>query len=259
MASLGQELKQERESRNISIEEIAASTKIVGRYLRAVEEDRFDTMPGGFFIKGIIRAYAKYLGLNEDELMRRYEEAGILDELPSEKPRNVNDLPTFPLHRRAIMRGLVFAVIAIVAVTMILVWRSGRRHTTLPDAKARVVVPQNQPSTPPPLEKPAAERVKTEWKGVTIDISFLELTWLQVYTDGVLRIDGEFPAGEKASVQADKELIINVGNAGGVSFLLNGKPAKALGRVGEVFKDIRITPENYQDFLQDKAAKGSSR
>ena len=59
MAALGQALREEREARNISLEEIASATKIVPRYLEALEADHLDQMPGGFFVKGIIRSYAQ--------------------------------------------------------------------------------------------------------------------------------------------------------------------------------------------------------
>ena len=69
MTELGLALKEEREKRNISLEEIASTTKIVPRYLEALENDRFDIMPGGFFIKGIIRTYARAIGLDPDEVL----------------------------------------------------------------------------------------------------------------------------------------------------------------------------------------------
>jgi cytoskeleton protein RodZ len=70
MASLGQSLREEREARNISLEEIASATKIVPRYLEALEADRLDLMPGVFFIKGIIRTYAKAIGLDPEEVVK---------------------------------------------------------------------------------------------------------------------------------------------------------------------------------------------
>ena len=78
MAALGQKLREERESRNISIEEIAAATKIVPRYLEALEADHLDQMPGGFFVKGIIRSYARAIGLDADEVLSWYKAAGLV-------------------------------------------------------------------------------------------------------------------------------------------------------------------------------------
>src|SRR3954469_21320463 len=67
MASFGERIKREREMRGVSLEEIAESTKIGKRNLLALEEEEFDKLPGGIFNKGFVRAYAKYLGLDEDQ------------------------------------------------------------------------------------------------------------------------------------------------------------------------------------------------
>jgi len=85
MASIGQALREEREARNISIEEIASATKIVSRYLDALEADRLDQMPGGFFIRGIIRTYARSIGLDPEEVLNRYKEAGLLEAAAPER------------------------------------------------------------------------------------------------------------------------------------------------------------------------------
>ena len=72
MASFGVRLKQEREQRGITLEEISATTKIGTRMLVALEQDHFDQLPGGIFNKGFIRAYARCLGLDEDQTIADY-------------------------------------------------------------------------------------------------------------------------------------------------------------------------------------------
>jgi cytoskeleton protein RodZ len=75
MGSFGERLRREREMRGVSLDDIADATKIGTRLLRAVEEEHFELLPGGIFNKGFVRAYAKYLGLNEDEAVADYLEA----------------------------------------------------------------------------------------------------------------------------------------------------------------------------------------
>ena len=87
MASLGQELRRERELRGISLNEISDSTKIGIRYLRALENDNLEILPGRFFTKGIIRAYAKYLGLDEESVLNKYYEDILLREQLLEKEK----------------------------------------------------------------------------------------------------------------------------------------------------------------------------
>ncbi len=75
MASFGATLKRERESRRISLREIAETTKINIRYLEALEADRFAALPGGVFSRGFVRAYASYIGIDPDATLRDYNEA----------------------------------------------------------------------------------------------------------------------------------------------------------------------------------------
>ncbi len=75
MPSFGQKLKQEREKRNISLEQISVSTKIGIRMLQALEEDKFNQLPGGIFNKGFVRAYSRFLGLDEDQTIADYMQA----------------------------------------------------------------------------------------------------------------------------------------------------------------------------------------
>lgn len=72
MASFGETLKRERELREISLREISDATKINIRYLEALEENRFDVLPGGLFNKGFIRAYARYIGVDGEAMVDRY-------------------------------------------------------------------------------------------------------------------------------------------------------------------------------------------
>ena len=329
MESLGQRLRQEREARNVSLEEIASATKIVPRYLEALENDRLDIMPGGFFIKGIIRNYARAVGLDPEEVLDRYKSAGLLSgpdrglnsvpkpsagpgppiELspPIISPAVVPEPPVEPIvlpapapapvqkaepallfeeapkpgrspaTRKQILawtwRGLA---VMLIGFAVFFVLRPGRRSRP-PQPQPSAVVTQSvlppaqktEPGTAPaslpaepastPASKPAVEPapkpevppvIEGVWKGVTIELTFQAETWIQIYTDGELKVDGLFPAGATARAQADEKLLIHTGNAGGFTFRLNGKPAKPLGRSGQVLTDIKITPENLKDFLE---------
>jgi len=71
-SGFGERLRREREMRGISLDDIAAATKIGTRLLRALEEEHFDSLPGGIFNKGYVRAYAKYVGINEEQALAEY-------------------------------------------------------------------------------------------------------------------------------------------------------------------------------------------
>jgi len=72
MESIGRYLKRERELRQISLEELAQTTRIPLKMLRHIELDRFERLPGEVFAKGFLRAYARALGMDSDEVLARY-------------------------------------------------------------------------------------------------------------------------------------------------------------------------------------------
>ena len=70
--SLGEKLRQARESRGISISEVAEQTRIAALYLEGIEADDYRTLPGGIFNKGFVKSYAKYVGVDEQEALQDY-------------------------------------------------------------------------------------------------------------------------------------------------------------------------------------------
>jgi cytoskeleton protein RodZ len=88
----GEHLKREREMRGVSLEEIAAATRINTRYLEALEKAHWSDLPGGAFNRGFIRSVARFLGLDEEGLIAEYsletnEKASALHQ-PEEMPRD---------------------------------------------------------------------------------------------------------------------------------------------------------------------------
>ena len=75
MGAFGERLRREREMRGITLDDIAATTKIGTRLLRALEDEQFDLLPGGIFNKGYVRAYAKYVGIDEERAVADYLQA----------------------------------------------------------------------------------------------------------------------------------------------------------------------------------------
>jgi cytoskeletal protein RodZ len=71
-AGFGEHLRREREMRGISLDEICSATRIGTRFLEALENERWDQLPGGIFNRGFVRAVAHHLGLDEDKLVAEY-------------------------------------------------------------------------------------------------------------------------------------------------------------------------------------------
>jgi len=72
LGEFGDKFRKARESKELSLDDVSNVTKISARMLQAIEEERFDQLPGGVFNKGFIRAYAKHLGLNSEDAVTDY-------------------------------------------------------------------------------------------------------------------------------------------------------------------------------------------
>ena len=122
MSAFGERLRRERERRKVTLEEISLSTKISIRLLTALETEKFEQLPGGIFNKGFVRAYARFLGMDEQEAIDGYlAAAGELtpaaeerDAHPPEEPSAVEGtmdrLPWGVLTAALVVVALGFAV-----------------------------------------------------------------------------------------------------------------------------------------------------
>jgi transcriptional regulator with XRE-family HTH domain len=250
VASLGQDLKRERELRSISLKEISSSTKISLRFLQALEEDRLDILPGSFFIKAILKAYAKSIGLEEDYVLNKYYESSLEQEQSLESKQIKRK--TRPAVTRNIKK-LIYSVALTIIILLFLfslyyLFFLKKQTFPLPPVSKGLTHLQGETELPPSRTGPLAEFMPEE-ENLTIEISFLEETWIQVWADGVVKVDGLKQPGEKLVVEASEELLINLGNAGGISYKLKNKQGKQLGPSGAVIRNLRITLENYERFL----------
>jgi cytoskeleton protein RodZ len=170
VASFGAQLKQEREKQKVSLDDISLTTKISTRMLRALEEEHFDQLPGGIFNKGFIRAYARCLGLDEDQAVADY--LATINP-PGKKPEDNNQAPVLAPPSREEFRdktedgaGLpwgIFAMALLVAALGLVAWdfysRQSPRGTPAPATNSTNVPPvtvADHPPSPPPIESASA-------------------------------------------------------------------------------------------------------
>ena len=88
MGSFGEDLRMERLSRGIALEDITAITKISQRHLLALEQERFRLLPGGILSKGIVRGYAGAVGLDQHDWTERFLKACDASGVAIEGERN---------------------------------------------------------------------------------------------------------------------------------------------------------------------------
>ncbi|WP_059105228.1 helix-turn-helix domain-containing protein [Shouchella shacheensis] len=99
MSELGNHLKEVREEKQISLDDLQRTTKIQKRYLLAIEEGRFDALPGLFYARAFVKTYAEAVGINADELMETYK-----SELPNPQ-KEIVDLPSRSERTKPISTG----------------------------------------------------------------------------------------------------------------------------------------------------------
>src|SRR5215510_4793809 len=119
MGVFGDRLRREREMRGITLDEITESTKIARRHLEALEGEHFDRLPGGVFNKGFVRAYARFLGIDEDQAVAEYSAASNEQPEPEDKfPLEIHEQSNRELNPRRSPLPLIFGVAALAGVLM---------------------------------------------------------------------------------------------------------------------------------------------
>ncbi len=152
---VGRELRQERERRNVALEDMARVTRITVRHLQSLEADLFDELPGGVIRKGIIRSYCQHLGLDDGHWMGRVAEVGGLDEAEPDLAQFAENVHRARLETMPAIRRRWWGVALLVAVLLALtyaVWhfvvqpRTGI-HLHRPAAPVSATQPDSPPAT----------------------------------------------------------------------------------------------------------------
>ncbi len=118
MGAFGDNLRRERELRGITLSEISESTKISKRWLKALEDEEFTVLPGGVFNRGFVRAYARFLGIDEEAAVADYVVASKEQQSPEDRfPLEIHEKPDSPpLNPKRSALPVLLAVVALVLV-----------------------------------------------------------------------------------------------------------------------------------------------
>ena len=251
MNTLGQELKREREARGISLQDIARITKINLTYLNALEEDRLDILPGNFFIKGTIRAYAKCIGLDENQAINLYLQAG---QQASPAPRPLKKKRTTDITPARWKKMLLIVFLPLLAAAILILTRPWDQSSA---PRPKPAVASGQAARPPQIEQsvlaanlrpqPPPQRETT---GLSFELSFQEEVWVRITADGQLLEEGLRQPGEQRTYSAQSKLEMRLGKPGGVDLSINGRKAKPLGSSAAP-RTYEITADNYKDYLAE--------
>jgi cytoskeletal protein RodZ len=267
---LGAFLRQAREARGWSLAQVEATSRIPRRHVVALETDDLAALPPPVFTRGLVRLYAKHLGVSQieaEELLTkeeaRHEVVGVMP--------TVAHRPSLGGDRSLLLRvalfvlllgligGLTYFVLpryrSLVAASGDLVGQA----SAAPSALAAAPSPTAAPATATPLPSPtplptvsptltvppsptlAPEAARTATaaaaiRGVTVEARATGRVWAQVEADGQVVFSGILQTSEKKTWKADRTLLLHVGNAGLVEVTHNGQTLGKLGPPGEVVK-----------------------
>ncbi|HEV7768723.1 MAG TPA: RodZ domain-containing protein [Thermoanaerobaculia bacterium] len=250
LASFGEELRREREIRGISLKEIADATKISKRFLEALERNDHRTLPAPVFTRGFVREYARYVGLNAEEMVNRYNFASAKDDR-IEKPPQVEkysqtpprDISPKPARKRGIPpvyarvdRNLIAALFIAVLLAGVAYWavQYRRAEQDVPTETTPTPVTPNA-VIPAPLVPP---KPVTDDSTLRLAVEVVENAWVVLEADGKTIVNGEMVRGERRTFEAnDAFRFRNIGNAAGLRLTLNGATVPPLGADGEVIRN----------------------
>lgn len=272
---IGSDLREAREQRGITLRDISDRTKIRQAVLRAIENDDFQGLPGSVIMRGFLKLYAREVGLDPDEIGRRYTaevEVPANDELVTQA--QAGDRARGESTRRLLM--LAIGAAALVA----LVWLGYRLWGPSPSARsvteaarpsgaeAEPPVPRQPPvAAAPPGAPPSgmpASGVSPATNaaavapgsaanppasdGLRVTLQATDASWIAANADGAQVAYRVLNAGERLEMQVKEEAVLRIGLPANVTVTVNGRPLKPFGRPGNP-TTLRITPDTYRELL----------
>ena len=219
-SGVGTILREARNRRKVELSEVEAATRIRFRYLRAIEDEEWDVLPGGFYTRGFIRTYATFLGLDGDRLVSDYRESvepwHRAAEAPQPQPGS-GGAPSGP--RGVALAGLAVVAVIAVAVVAIVAIPGGGGGESSPSHRRRELARKARPEAKPP---PAP--VKT---GVTVELAASAEVWTCLLdAKGRPLVDGLIlEAGAEEGPFHSGSFTVSFGN-GEVKMLIDGRQAE---------------------------------
>lgn len=228
LIGIGPALRKAREERSKTIDEAARDTKIRGQYLQALERESFDTLLGDAYVRGSLRSYSQYLGLDPEKVLSAYSRA-VGEQQPSQIPEPPQEMPgtegIATSDRKKTWLLLVGAtVVAIVALVVIGVL-SGSSD----------VPPVSTLPTSPPSVIPAAEQV-------TVGLIAKHEIDAVVTADGQEVFAGTLRAGEARSFVAISSIGLQLARGGVVTIKVNEDSLGAPGDKDHAFSAVYGPP-----------------
>jgi cytoskeleton protein RodZ len=248
---IGTTLRNAREQRSLSIEELSATTRITLRFLRALEDNAFDTLPSGIFVRGFIRSYAREVGLDPEEMVMQFLEqtgdAPVTAEQPA-VPQFDDDILIDPEPSSGRATWGYALIVAALLVAFVSSTRTDEGDDALTPVAAAAEPGREAAADAPRDAATEAGAVATTGDGlIRFDITPSGPCWVEAVVDGKTVVYRLMQAGERETLSA-REIALRVGDPAACAYNINGKPGRPLGAPG-VPATVTLTTDSFTDFL----------
>ena len=228
--TFGERLKRERELREVSVNELTKATRIGPHFLHALENEQWEKLPGGVFNRGFVRAIARYLGLNEEDLLAEYDlahgEASVSAPAAPE-----SKIPRPPMWIPVVGVLVILGVLAGVVAGAIYGWRRYAAHRAEKKSSSSVALPV-QCTLEPHGAKPATQDSPSATAATPLDlpVSTFASTYVRILGDGPLLLDAQMSPRETQHSSARQQFEVSAGDSSAVLLELNGQAMPPVGR-----------------------------
>ena len=272
MESLGQYLKKLREERGFTLEDVAEETKLRERYLRALEQDRFEALPAEVYAKLFLKVYAQFLKIDRKELYSRYES--------QRTPAQRKAVPTTPERKLLRARWLPLGgILVLVLVAVVFLSTSGEKGS-----RPQSPVIQEETSTPPvtgpasenEIRHPVTEGIREDVGtvaagdtaempadiaenrgGMLLEVLASDSSWLEVIADEDTLFYGFILKGQEEEFEATESFILTAGKPEEVRFFLNGDPLRLPFGPSRTIYEFELTRSRAAQYTESQ--KGTAK
>lgn len=254
-ASFGEQLRLAREARGISLREISEQTRISTRYLEAIESGDLKRLPGGIFNRSFIKAYARYVGYDEQEALDAYARTA------REQGATPDEVSTTPFQSRvytdnsSVRSPLVTVLLAILILVILSLGVIGGLHwyNRFKAAPPNNAPPQSAPAQNATANTQGVNNAPTPANaGFTVQLATRGLVWVKTRVDDGDSTEGNWKMGETREFKPMQSISIKYArsNAKLLDLTINGRPAKVTAASTTQPIEMVITKDDYEKFLQ---------
>jgi len=258
--SVGTLLREAREARHLSLEQVGRMTRIHVHVLKALEADDAEVL-GVVYTMSFLRLYADFLGLDKKGLAARFaavapKAVAPIKGIATPAPSGAGFRATAKMGLRIwvqicrLMERVPWPRVMVVVLAVLFVWGMGhmikgcrtrsreRRASTVQTAtKGTAALKGGKNSSA------LAAAVNKDSKKVVLVVRAIGKTWLQVKADGKIIFQSVLAKGSSESWKADEKIELWIGDAGALELEVNGRFLDRIGRKGQTLKEVVITPK----------------